>query len=348
MIIDENGARVDQRMLAIKGAALIAKNSSKPGLSTLLHVDELEFLVEIGTVVKGSFEAYRKRPILININDSETPLQISKKEADIMAALAERGLSVLLLPMPLSGLNVPVTLASGVMVSVAEILAVWAAVKAINENTPVEASVVAGAMDPRTGAASFSTPECALIDIACAQFFRDRIGVRCGVGIGINDASYPGTASGMHRCFKMMAAAACGEVNFPIGILNAGVVFSPEQAMIDLELAHATERFYRGFEVNESTLATDLVCKLGAGALYLGEDHTLAHFRKELWVPDIFTKSKQGELEKELKRDVVQLAYEKWTALLRVQKPYYVGEEKAREIDRIVTRAEKKLMQRQE
>ena len=343
MVVDENGERTNPRMMAIKGAALIAKNTSKPGLSVLLHPEQLEYLIEIGIVVRGSWEAYKESPIFINNNCTGTPLSINSHECGNIEALAERDLPVMIIPMPLTGVNVPVTLASAVMLGVAEILGTWAAVKAMNPEAPVEAGVITGTMDGRTGAASFSSPECILQDIAIAQIFRHRLKTRCSVGVGFNDASYPGAASTMHRAFKLMAAAACGEVNYPIGILNAGVVFSPEQAMMDLELSQAVDRFYRGFEVNPTTLAVELVRELGPGAIYFDQEHTAEHMRSELWGPDIFTKSKQGELQEEMKRDMVPLAHEKWKNILASSEPYQIEKEKAIEIDRIVAYAERKL-----
>jgi len=343
IVVDENGNRMAPRMMAIKGAAMIAKNTSKPGISVLLHPEQLDFLIEIGVVVKGSWEAYKRNPVFINNNDTVTPLTINSHECDIIAALARKGLPVMIIPMPLTGVNAPVTLASAVMLGVAEILATWTAVKALNPDAPVEAGIITGAMDVRTGAASFSTPECIMQDVAVAQIFRHRLKTRCSVGIGFNDASYPGAASAMHRCFKMMAAAACGEVNFPIGILNAGVVYSPEQAMMDLELARAAGRFMRGFEVSAETLAVDLIREAGPGAMFFDREHTVENMRGELWVPDIFTRSKQGELRDEMRRDMVLLAYEKWKAVLAAAEPYHIEDYKAREIDRIVAAAERKL-----
>ena len=55
----------------------------------------------------------------------------------------------------------------------------------------------------------------------------------------------------------------------------------------DNELMDYVKRIVRGFEVTDETLACDVVSLVGPGGSYLGEDHTVQHFRKELWLPGI-------------------------------------------------------------
>ena len=45
-----------------------------------------------------------------------------------------------------------------------------------------------------------------------------------------------------------------------------------------------------GIEINEETLALDLIDRLGPESSYITEDHTFNHFRK-FWNPKIFDRS---------------------------------------------------------
>ena len=153
---DFDGRRVAPRMVAIHGAALVAKNSSKPGSTSLMYPEQLDYLVEIGSVIRGGYEHYATRPLFININDTTPPLQLSRHEGAVIEALAARRLPVYILPMPLAGIAGPITLMSNAMIGAAEILGVWAAVKAVDRDIPVECSVVSGVLEPRTGGACFS------------------------------------------------------------------------------------------------------------------------------------------------------------------------------------------------
>jgi trimethylamine--corrinoid protein Co-methyltransferase len=60
--------------------------------------------------------------------------------------------------------------------------------------------------------------------------------------------------------------------------------------IIDNEFVGALRRFVRGFEVNEETLAFDLIKEVGPGGCFLNTDHTVRHFRAEQWEPEIFSR----------------------------------------------------------
>jgi trimethylamine--corrinoid protein Co-methyltransferase len=45
------------------------------------------------------------------------------------------------------------------------------------------------------------------------------------------------------------------------------------------------KRVLRGFVVNPETLALPVIRDIGSGGNYLTHNHTLAHFREELWAP---------------------------------------------------------------
>ena len=55
--------------------------------------------------------------------------------------------------------------------------------------------------------------------------------------------------------------------------------------MQDLEIAGILRRFRRGLEINEDTLAVDVVSKVGPGNHFLNQMHTRKHHRKEFRKP---------------------------------------------------------------
>ncbi|NIM45683.1 MAG: trimethylamine methyltransferase, partial [Nitrososphaeria archaeon] len=55
--------------------------------------------------------------------------------------------------------------------------------------------------------------------------------------------------------------------------------------IIDNEILEGILRLVRGFEVNDDSLALDVIRRVGPGGHYLAERHTLNHFLEEHWVP---------------------------------------------------------------
>ena len=62
---------------------------------------------------------------------------------------------------------------------------------------------------------------------------------------------------------------------------------SIEQIVICDELIGYTKQFMKGLEVNEETLALDVIDQIGPHGDFMGADHTRQHY-KEDWYPKLF------------------------------------------------------------
>jgi trimethylamine--corrinoid protein Co-methyltransferase len=84
---------------------------------------------------------------------------------------------------------------------------------------------------------------------------------------------------------------------FDAGCLEGGLLFSPELLVISDELVGMTRAAVQPLEISDETIGLDVIDAVGPGNVFLGEDHTLAHFR-ELWNPQVL--SWEGRREWEL------------------------------------------------
>jgi len=75
-----------------------------------------------------------------------------------------------------------------------------------------------------------------------------------------------------------------------IGVMYHSAVISPEMMFLTNEIIDMVKVLKRGIEFNDETLALDLIERLGPGANYLMEKHTLKHY-KRFWTPKIFDRS---------------------------------------------------------
>lgn len=340
---EPNGKRVNPKLVALKGAALIAKNTSKPASAQVLSPKDLELIVEIGIVLKGSWEEYKKEQLFMSVKEPTPPLRLTDFSGNVILAMARKGLTCHICPMPLMGFSSPITPAGAMALGNAEILGIWTAIKSFNPNIPVEASVVSGVMDAKTGQVSFSAPEAILIDLGIAQLYEDYYHLDCSVGVSWIDAKYPGLQAGLERAFKVVTESLGGRINYPAGTLAGNKIFSPEQAVIDLDVAGALNRFLDGTEVNEETICLDLIRKVGIGGNFFAEEHTVLNFRKMLWFPHLFDRTalSLGEIYTD---DMIVRANQKWKTILEEAEPYHLEPEKVKEIDKIVKRGEKILL----
>ncbi len=340
---EDDGSDVAPKMVAIKGAAMVAMHSSKPGCTSIIDRRQLPFLMEIGRIVKGSAGDYMKNPIFVNIHDTESPLRLTRPEAAIIEDMVKEKISIFILPMPLIGISTPVYPISAAIIGVAEILGVWAAVKALNESNPVEARCVCGVLNPVTGAANFSTPETLLADLAVAQLFRQKYEIPCGTGIGLIDAPYPGALSIYERTFKATVSTLAGEPSFPVGIIGGAVVFSMEQVILDLDIASFQSGIMEGIGGCEFDESLELIKQHGIGGLFIDSAHTAKNFMEFLTFTRAIKSIKNSNVSEAMKSDPVELAYLKCCEILEKTRQYQIENDRAQAISEVVRAAEKKL-----
>lgn len=80
-----------------------------------------------------------------------------------------------------------------------------------------------------------------------------------------------------------------------VGYINKGLTTSFEQIVVSNEVIGMVTRITQGFEINEESLALDLIDQIGPGGEYLTSQHTLRHF-KQNWFPHL----------------ILRQPYEKW------------------------------------
>ncbi|MHC4797360.1 MAG: trimethylamine methyltransferase family protein, partial [Planctomycetota bacterium] len=344
---ESDGTEVAPRLMPLKGAALIAKNCAKPATAQVLTPQDLELIIDIGTVLKGSWDEYKKEPFLMSVKEPTSPLKLTPQAGEVLLAMAQKGLPCHVTPMPLLGLNVPVFPAAGVCVVNAEILAMWAAVKAVNPEAPVEASVVSGSMDMRHGRPNFAAPEVVLTDMIISQLYERHYNLQCDQGIGWIDAKYPGPQAAFERVFKLMGSAALGKINYPTGALAGNLVFSPEQVIIDLEIGKAMNKLFDGAEITKDTLCLDLIQSVGIGGNFFDQEHTAMNFRKVMWLASLLDRTPAMCGTIDMNKDMVSKAHQIWREVLEKTEPYQIDQDKAKEIDRIVAKGEKLILANQ-
>jgi trimethylamine--corrinoid protein Co-methyltransferase len=342
---EPDGTPVPGALMPIKGAALIAKNCRKPATAQVMTTQDLEFIIEIGIVLKGSWDEFKKAPFLMSVKEPTSPLKLTDTAGEVLYAMAQKGLPCHLTPMPLLGLNVPMSIPAGICVVNAEILATWTAVKAVNPDAPVEASVVSGSMNMKYGQPNFAAPEVILSDMTISHLYEKYYHLQCDQGISWIDAKYPGTQAALERMYKLMACAALGKINYPTGAIASNTVFSPEQAMIDLEMGTALNKLLDGVKVTDEALCLDLIQEKGIGGNFFDDMQVATNYRNVLWLPELLDRSPAccGLIDRD--KDIVAMAHKKWKQILKDAQPYQLDKDKIREIDKIVEKGSKIILE---
>jgi trimethylamine--corrinoid protein Co-methyltransferase len=139
----------------------------------------------------------------------------------------------------------------------------------------------------RTGTVALGAVETGLITAGAAQLAR-YYGLPCRSVGAVTESKLEDLQAGLERTSTLLPAVLAG-VNFITcgGTLDGTMLESDALLMLDDELCGAALRMARGIEVDEGTLALDLIQQIGFSGNYLAENHTVRRFRQEHFIPDL-------------------------------------------------------------
>jgi trimethylamine--corrinoid protein Co-methyltransferase len=129
-----------------------------------------------------------------------------------------------------------------------------------------------------------------------------------------------------------------------MGICGADQGASIEQLIIDNETAGYVKRIMRGFTIDKETLGLDVIRQAGIGGNYLTEEHTLNHFRKELWFSQGFNRESWEPWAAAGAKSMVEWAVDRKKEILKEHKTTPMAPELAAAVDAVVDQAKHELL----
>jgi len=271
-------------------AAALAKHTAKLGGVETFKVEDIPYLIEIGTIVKGSLKALQAEPVLIGYAEARSPLCFDRNMVEIFMDYIERGFPQTLDTMPNGGATGPVTPAGLIALGCAETLAAVVLAYAIRDDAVVGVDIIPSFCDMQTGVFMYGGTCRMPLLAARVQMISEYYGCPSGVHGGKTDSCLSDVQCGVEKALSTAWPVLAGAVGIgTVGALENAVTFSPRQLVIDNEIVRAVRGILRPIEVNDETLALDVVGQVGIGGNYLAEMHTAEHFREELLLSDLFT-----------------------------------------------------------
>ena len=325
----------------VVGMYIILRNTEKHCEGGMLSAKQARYTIEIATAIVGDSKRLKEKPIVSCVQCPFSPLTYDKGITEGAIELGKAGIPVVLYPLPLSGMTGPATPAGTMVVANAEVLGGLVIQELASPGAPVVYCAGAGTMNFHTGEQGES-PEGPLMELGLGQ-------LACYYGLPNEREVFYGASkilsrqSRHHTVEAMLTRMSVEPVpDIVLGLGGLEGTTSLEAMVIDNEIVDYALRFVQGIEVNEDTLALEVIDKAGPGGHYLGERHTLKHFR-ERWMPRLDV-DRLETWEKEGVKSLGELAHEKVKEILATHKPTPLPEDVDREISRILKRAEKELL----
>ena len=270
-------------------AATLAGMTRKLGGIETFKAADVDYICRIGEVVAGGREAHRRNPVLVGYAEARTPLCIDEVMADVMLAHLERGLPQSLDTMPNGGATAPVTAAGILALGMAETLGGLVFGFAVDPGATMTVDVTPGYCDMRSMQFGYAGAERIPLLACRVQMISEFYGCPSGVHGGKTNACVPGIQAGVEKAVSMLMPALAGAIGFgTVGHLENALTFSPLQLVIDNEIARYVRRCVRPVEVEDESLALEVIARSGIGGNTVDSAHTAEHFKDELLLSPFF------------------------------------------------------------
>lgn len=242
----------------------------------------------LATLIAGSSDRLRDRPIFSIITNPMSPLTIDGRSLGVLRFCCQHGIPVTCAPAPVAGATAPAALAGTLAQMHAEALAGVAIGQIFSPGARMLYGAVPNAMDLRHMELALGSPEMAMMNAAAVQLAR-LYHLPIYASAGVSESKTCDVQAGIEKTLSQLLVAMAGAdcVHLAAGMLDSGNAVSYEQYVIDNEIIGAVSRVLRGIDVSDRTLATPVIEKVGPGGHFVLEDHTIQHMMDEFFYPDL-------------------------------------------------------------
>jgi trimethylamine--corrinoid protein Co-methyltransferase len=210
-----------------------------------------------------------------------SPLTFPDPAVQAIIQIAHCGIPFAPLPCPTAGTTAPFSIAGALAQQNAEVLASIVLAQLVHPGLPVVYCGRLAMMEPRTGVSVWGGVELALASAVTVQ-------VAHAYGLPVNVYGFSTNAhildvqNGAERALNAAIPALAGADELSgIGEMEAGVMGSFAQMVVDAEIAASIQRLKRSFAITPDSLAVDVIADVMlSGGSFLVQQHTVKYLRQ--------------------------------------------------------------------
>jgi trimethylamine--corrinoid protein Co-methyltransferase len=284
MLVEPNDLDDRVRYLDVLYAHL--RYSTKCPMGSSYGADGAKDTIELLAAVFGGRDVLKEKPAVITLINTISPLKLDERQTGALLEYAIMNQPVIIASLVMAGSTGPATLAGCMAVQNAEVLAGITLAQTVSPGTPVIYGSASSVTDMHSGSVSIANGEAGLMAASAAQMAKF-YGVPCRSGGGLTDSKTVDGQAGYESAIMLMAPVSAGTniILHTAGILQYWLCMSFEKFVMDAEIAGILRRFRRGIEIDEQSLAFDVVSKVGPGNHFLNQKHTRIHHKTEFRKP---------------------------------------------------------------
>ena len=270
--------------------ALMLEHTKKPLVFVTDDLASCRRAIEMAAAVAGGYEPLREQQHILLYSEPSSPLQQSETAVDKLLLMAEYELPVVHSPGPLMGGTAPITMAGGLVMSLAEILSGLVVHQMTNPGAPFVFGAGLHHMDMKSTQICYGGPEFQLTKAAVAELGR-WYGMPTWGYAGCSDAKVMDEQAASEAMLSVLMAKLTGaNLIHDVGYMESGLTTSLEMIVLTDELVAMTNSLVNGIEVSDETLMLDELHEVGPGGHFLDSDATMERFQ-DFWYPDLMSRA---------------------------------------------------------
>lgn len=285
---------VDDALVYDTQMALMLEHSTKPIVFVTDDKTTCQRAIDMAAAVAGGHEALSEQKHILLYSEPSSPLQQSETAVDKLLLMADYRLPVVHSPAPLMGGTGPITMASGLAMSIAEILSSVVVHQLRNPGAPFVFGAGLHHMDMLAAQICYGSPEFQLTKSAIAQMGR-WYGLPTWGYAGCTDAKVLDEQAAAEAMLSvLMARLSGGNLIHDVGYIESGLTTSFDLIVLTDELAALADNLMKGIEITDETLMLDEIHEVGPGGHFMDTEQTFSRFR-DFWYPSLLSRHNRPE-----------------------------------------------------
>ncbi len=277
--------------------ATMFPNTSKPIVAWSYDKDDAEDIHRIAVAEAGGQEAFELRPNYVHYCEPRSPLVSTEEALNKLIFAARHRVPVIFTPCPLAGGTAPITAAGIIIQAAAESWMGLVVAQHVRPGTPFFMGGVLSVMDMKDMILAYGAPELSLMMAGITELAHFA-GLPLWQTGGCTDSKILDEQAAIEGSLSVFfSALTAGDLCHDVGYTESGMTGSILQTVMMNEAIGYARRITRGIEVNEETLAVEVINNVGPNGHYLREPHTRRHYKSEFWYPKLMDRRNYEEWE---------------------------------------------------
>ena len=285
-IVEPYDHPISQRHLRITYSSI--KYSDKTFMGMTTSPKNAEDVIQMCAILFGD-DYIDTHPVVTGNCNGNSPLVWDETMLGALRAFCKRNQPILCSPFVLGGANTPASVPATVAQLNAEALSALAYTQVVKKGCPAIYGHYLSTVSMKSGAPMAGTPEISLMNFMIGQMARF-YGIPWRTSNTLGGAKTFDAQAGYESAMTMNAVLMAG-ANYmwhSAGWNEAGMHCSVAKFIVDSEICEMGYRMAEGVNWDDFDAALSAVTDVGPGGHYLGHPHTLEHFQKAFFMPEMF------------------------------------------------------------